>query len=650
MSSGQERNLNNGNIEVICMDCFDTLLHRICSADEVLNIWCRMLSEQLPFPEKIIKEIWDLSRMITAQRARKILMEEISFYDIALEMYVRVKGLYEMIPFSLDEFICLLKENMIKAENSVIIVNSELVEKLKQKKKSIKIFVCISDFYMSGNWLYDLFKMRNIDFLFDRIYVSSDFGLRKSSGHLYEYVLSDLRTLLPGITYENMLMLGDNHISDYMIPKKMGMKAYQYNYKIIPRKINRMYSGFMNIYRNNTQSHIPFANYCFSLFLFCEKLLKELKEENLKEVWFFSREGKILKQFFEKYLSFCNEKNIKCLYINISRKSTFLPSLSEIDTEDFYYLKTKTSAMSLNDFLDSLGILARCVPILTGEYDFEKVESNFFKSNTFGRLKNDKRFISVYEEERLKARQEAKNYFRSKGLCTEPGKKYAVVDIGWKGSIQDCLYKIFDGQYILSGYYYGLAGDVRSTKNNFKAGLIFADFPVKTKGYEVYRINYRMLERLLYADHGGCLKYEANRAILKEFCKGESELYEFVKPMQQKIIEEFYSIYCGIELESQYGNDLIAEMALLKIQTYFCIDITKERFNHMEYMNSRMDMNFGDFGNEGFSARHKFQQICRIAVNNKVEMVQKLELLLFKLKLGIIAHIIGIVAKHRLIK
>ena len=195
--------------------------------------------------------------------------------------------------------------------------------------------------------------------------------------------------------------------------------------------------------------------------------------------------------------------------------------------------------------------------------------------------------------------------------------KYAVVDIGWKGSIQDCLYKIFDGQHTILGYYYGLVGDVKSTEGNLKAGLIFADFPVKTNGYEVYRINYRMLERLLYADHGGCLKYKADQAILKKVGKRESELYKFVEPMQKKIIEEFYSIFSYIESENQYGNGLIAEKALLKIQTYFCIDITKERFNHMEYMDARIDMNFGNFDKGGSSLKYRIKQIYYNLPNDK---------------------------------
>ena len=37
-------------------------------------------------------------------------------------------------------------------------------------------------------------------------------------------------------------------------------------------------------------------------------------------------------------------------------------------------------------------------------------------------------------------------------------------------------------------------------------------------------------------------------------------------------------------------------------------------------------------------------------MTNKIEMVQKLELMLFKFKLGIIANIIGAVAKYRLIR
>ena len=138
MSLKQEWNVSDRKIEVICIDCFDTLLHRVCSAYEVLNIWCRMLSEKLPFSEKKMREIWDLSRIITAQRAEKQRMEEVSFYDVALEMYARVKELYRAISLSLEEFVCFLEAEMLRAENSVIVVNSELIVKLIQEKRDKK--------------------------------------------------------------------------------------------------------------------------------------------------------------------------------------------------------------------------------------------------------------------------------------------------------------------------------------------------------------------------------------------------------------------------------------------------------------------------------------------------------------------------------
>lgn len=73
-----------------------------------------------------------------------------------------------------------------------------------------------------------------------------------------------------------------------------------------------------------------------------------------------------------------------------------------------------------------------------------------------------------------------------------------MVDIGWKGTIQDNIQKAFPSLNI-KGYYMGLNFQRYSTRNSMnKTGILFTDDPQKTKFLTYLIINiYSMKEFLL---------------------------------------------------------------------------------------------------------------------------------------------------------
>ena len=55
------------------------------------------------------------------------------------------------------------------------------------------------------------------------MYVSSEYALTKRSGNLFKKVLE-----LESVSPNEALHIGDNLISDYLMPKKCGMKSFLY--------------------------------------------------------------------------------------------------------------------------------------------------------------------------------------------------------------------------------------------------------------------------------------------------------------------------------------------------------------------------------------------------------------------------------------
>ena len=58
------------------------------------------------------------------------------------------------------------------------------------------------------------------------VYVSSEFGLTKRSGNLFKKVLEEEKIEKTG----SVLHIGDNLISDYIMPKHAGMKSFLYKH------------------------------------------------------------------------------------------------------------------------------------------------------------------------------------------------------------------------------------------------------------------------------------------------------------------------------------------------------------------------------------------------------------------------------------
>lgn len=635
---------NFQDIKWICTDCFDTLIHRICSSEEVLNFFFEQAAPRLGVSSVKFKAVWDVGRKAVKADSKIRQIEEPSFHDLANELYIRVNALLNgEALFSAEEFEKIVYDTMLEVEADVIIINDSLVSWLLEQKSKGRKVVCISDFYMSGKWLERLFEKKGLENLFDEIFISSDFGQRKSTGNLYEYVAGSL-----GSSFQQMYMLGDNQKSDYEIPKKMGIHAELYREEYIKLKLLECQRKLQNIYERNTKAHYPFCNYSFSLYLFCERLHRSLKESSLSDVWFFSREGMVLKRLFEEYLKLQCDENIQCHYLYVSRQATFLPSLHELDEEDFYLLQSVARDFSIYEFLISLGINNERLKNLSAKYDFKKAEKNFLISSVFENLKKEPEFVRVYEEERVKARRLAVSYYHAQGLFLDENQPYAIVDIGWKGSIQDCLSRIVENRYRIKGFYYGLTGNVKVENHNTKTGLVFEDFPVKSPEFEVFSINYRMLERLLCANHGGCVGYEANEPVLKEFEEAENELFSYVALFQENLIQDIEDIDRVFKETCSFGeSEQIKEKLITRMHRLFCVDITKDRITQMNYMNARMDFNFASFGTNRSSNGIKSMTRQLLTGRNKTAIIQKIEFQLYRMKLGGIAECVRLIARSR---
>lgn len=627
--------------KIILIDCFNTVLLRKCSAKMVIDRWIKEISRYLGIGNEDLNIVWhdSVERMKRISKGK----DECTFEESCKEFYQRVYMIKD-IAVTVEKFYHKALETMIDIETDMTAVNLEIIRFIEKEHIAGKKIYCVSDFYLPQNAVKEIFVRKKIDRFFENIYVSSDEGKRKSTGNLYKYILDEL-----SCDVKEVIMIGDNLHSDYKIPVKNNISAVLYQCdKGVNSIIDEYVKKLRSIYRENNNLKLPYCNYGFSLYYFCQKLYQELKSSNIKNVFFFSREGKALKAMFEKYLSFVGEQHMAVMYLYVSRQATYLPSLNTIEKEQFTLLRNQYTTLSLRDFLKNLNLdsLIETTSIFS-EYDIDSKINNFFDSELFLSVCKNKNFIEIYDKKRLCAKQQIKKYFSDMGV----DRSLAIVDIGWKGSIQDNIYLIYDRKLSVMGYYYGLCGDVYINEHNRKKGIVFSDLPCRTNNFEVYSINYRMLERVLYADHGSCLSYKDGKPILENATVPELELYKFVQPMQDRIIDMFNEIN-QIEQEITFGDDSLFHHSLMIMHGLFCLDIHKERMYQMNFMDERQKMNFGNFehGVPILKKQDTLKCIIKYIKGNRLEFLQKILMVLVKKRFYFIPKVLRKLSQYAFIK
>lgn len=324
----------------------------------------------------------------------------------------------------------------------------------------------------------------------------------------------------------------------------------------------------MNSLKHISNSAIAKSNYdlfpelATTLLYFIEKLHEELVKQGVEQVYFLSREGQPLKRMFDSYQSKVRG-SIESHYLEVSRRSTLLPSLEPLAEEGFETLFRQYRRISLFEFLSSLGLEAqmRSVALALGLPESVEVtrEEDFPTSQTFSALKALPLFQNLYESELLARRRAFIAYLEELSGGTLPAKLF-VVDVGWKGTIQDNLFALLcrngdTSVQAVTGYYIGLVAAGAASPDNAKYGLLFSSVATVSPKFRVFNENRALFEVVLAADHGSIVSYETTsdghaKAIRGEFEEGEMLARE-VLPVQCQLFEHFEWLLRKIHVSSK---------------------------------------------------------------------------------------------------
>ena len=100
--------------------------------------------------------------------------------------------------------------------------NPEMKDIFDYCHKNRKQIIIITDMYLDKKTIVEILTICGYRD-YDKIYISSVCGEKKSHGKIFKRILSELN-----IPANTMLHIGDNWKSDYFMPKIKGIKTYWY--------------------------------------------------------------------------------------------------------------------------------------------------------------------------------------------------------------------------------------------------------------------------------------------------------------------------------------------------------------------------------------------------------------------------------------
>lgn len=433
--------------KVISFDIFDTLITRRVSDPNVafdIMEYKHTLNESAPLP--LFHE-----RMQTAGKV-------LGSYKGKIDD-INIDEIYENMSFYKDSFI--EKETEIQ-----MCVTHPLGKKIYDYAIKQGKTICItSDMYLDEMTIKTILLNNGYNH-WDEFYLSSQRGMKKDTGKLFEQLKKDFakKDIKP---YE-ILHIGDNWIGDIKFARRSGINAirftplYEKNSNIIDlnqdeknhlSQIGRIWESFSKQSTKLWNESKPemakdiFTKLGFELtgplstmMAMHTKFLAE--QHNISKIIFMARDGRIIKKAFDKiYEKELSNNNFESLYLHLSR-ATVIPATFEnpLSSNDIYFLieGLHLSQKPIKYFIEKSNLDSN-------KKEVKRIIKKYFNSKeyipTWGDLNTlSKMFVELSDNiynANEKNRLALEQYLDTYKIFDE--KKVLVVDVGWLLNIQSRL-------------------------------------------------------------------------------------------------------------------------------------------------------------------------------------------------------------------
>lgn len=454
------------NIKLLSLDVFDTLFHRVCNPDALIELSCKLLALKLGLPpETVVKVRFEAAKKLREQTAGTSPDNdhEYLFDDLVQPMATELNKVLKMGREELCQIVSDSLSLEIQLEKGAIFPNHEMI-KLARDTKSSGIDICAtSDMYHSRDTIHGLLGAVGADDLFnpEDIFVSAEHSATKYSQRLFKKVAA-----VKGIDLNQVAHIGDNPKADIGAPAALGIQVFNYDAdrhhrrysegrnatndaRLLPHVAHT--AGLEALDKDNIHDRIASA-LAPALCYFTIELAETVLADARSSVWFMARDGYLLKRLYDTL----NTGNLPpSAYLYVSRKSTSPASSLTYGIREAFLAEWNGENRQVQTMLSPIGLCDEHLSELLRSYGFENAEEElaYVADPRLVALLNDPTVTKAMQDTGNEARQRLNLYLKRTGFTDQT--RPAVVDVGWAGQIQEAVQFAMNRsqKFDMKGYY-----------------------------------------------------------------------------------------------------------------------------------------------------------------------------------------------------
>jgi FMN phosphatase YigB (HAD superfamily) len=225
---------------VLGCDIFDTLITRIIPKEQAFQAMCRAVARKFcggpSLHEKIAALYNDAYLSSCDENVSKNLDYEASTDDLFDQWVFGINHNFGLSITRKD-----LEQCILDHEKTIMVAMPNAMTLLRAVKSHNVRIILISDMFYGAAFIERLLHALGFEWLYDQMYVSSDFALLKRTGRLFEKVLE-----IEKIDPTSFVFCGDDAVADVQKPSQLNIAAHHYVFndlEIQREEIRNLYSN-----------------------------------------------------------------------------------------------------------------------------------------------------------------------------------------------------------------------------------------------------------------------------------------------------------------------------------------------------------------------------------------------------------------------
>lgn len=527
---------------VISFDVFDTLVGRSCYFPT--DVFAFLEGEARNVTNGKVRN-FRTNRLAAEKKTRESANDLLNKQEVTTnDIYLELQRVYELTDCERDE---LLKLELSR-EYDLSVRRDAGWAMFQHAKKLGKEIIAISDMTHEHSFICSLLEKSKYAGI-TKVYVSSQFGLRKHEGELYDHVINDLE-----VSPSDVLHIGDNIKGDLESSKARGLNGYH-----IPRASVHLEqaAGYTNFIDEMRSSKTEFDSHLFSIISrnyfdrsaaeikpktlfdgnafnlgfsglgpaitgFASWIYSEAMSAGITDIFFLSRDGLIAKKVFDRlYGALADTPKTHYIYASrrAARVSTIycLADILEIANKHIY-------STTIENYLWSrFGLEKGSVSeTLIQEFGFSGGQHPIGGKTSKDAIMG---LVTALKDDILASSQREREayikYLESHHLLS--AKSSALVDIGYAGSMQAALQRITNKKFL--GLYFATFTTARNEALDVEDMRGYVAHLTTPSGSEYGIQSHRFVyESIFCAAHDSFICIKENESSLDPiFDKGEND-------------------------------------------------------------------------------------------------------------------------------